>query len=352
MALRWVYQRELNPGGRRLQMILTCPACGTRYAVKDGAVPPGGRQVRCASCKHSWHQDPQTLDPRDDAPDLRQPGHGSEQGFPAPAPMTHPAGEPGGKPPEAALSDHAHPDEPAGTGEDDPDAQPLPGPAAAAPAHSGLAQAQDNRPALTGTSVAEPRAATRSAPQTAEPERRVDDPLDSHDEPAFVPYAVEHTERRRSRWPLVLLGTLLLVGALAAALWFLAPPSWKQRLGLQQVNETPLLVQVDERNRRLLASGNQLLEVSGKVINPTDEAQRVPPLQAQLRSLEQKVVYRWTIPPPAPVLAPGGSASFNSAELNIPPTAACLDVSFSNSPAEAAREPCRAVGDEGSAQTG
>ena len=38
-------------------MILTCPACDTKYVVKDGAIPPGGRQVRCASCKHRWHQD-------------------------------------------------------------------------------------------------------------------------------------------------------------------------------------------------------------------------------------------------------------------------------------------------------
>ena len=45
-------------------MILTCPNCGTQYVVKDGAIPPEGRQVRCASCKHSWHQDP---DDRGDA---------------------------------------------------------------------------------------------------------------------------------------------------------------------------------------------------------------------------------------------------------------------------------------------
>ena len=40
-------------------MILTCPNCGTQYVVKDGAIPPDGRQVRCASCKHSWHQGPE-----------------------------------------------------------------------------------------------------------------------------------------------------------------------------------------------------------------------------------------------------------------------------------------------------
>ena len=43
-------------------MILTCPACSTKYVVKDGAIPPAGRQVRCASCKHSWHQDSEALD--------------------------------------------------------------------------------------------------------------------------------------------------------------------------------------------------------------------------------------------------------------------------------------------------
>src|ERR1700755_2403341 len=49
-----------RPGRGLLQeMILTCPSCGTQYVVKDGAIPPQGRQVRCASCKHSWHQDPE-----------------------------------------------------------------------------------------------------------------------------------------------------------------------------------------------------------------------------------------------------------------------------------------------------
>ena len=38
-------------------MILTCPNCGTQYVVKDDAIPPEGRQVRCAACKHSWLQD-------------------------------------------------------------------------------------------------------------------------------------------------------------------------------------------------------------------------------------------------------------------------------------------------------
>ena len=39
-------------------MILTCPSCGTQYVVKDGAIPPSGRQVRCKACQHSWREFP------------------------------------------------------------------------------------------------------------------------------------------------------------------------------------------------------------------------------------------------------------------------------------------------------
>jgi len=37
-------------------MILTCPACSTRYQADETNFSPAGRHVRCAKCGHVWHQ--------------------------------------------------------------------------------------------------------------------------------------------------------------------------------------------------------------------------------------------------------------------------------------------------------
>lgn len=39
-------------------MIVTCPNCSTRFLVDNNALGERGRTVRCANCKHTWHQAP------------------------------------------------------------------------------------------------------------------------------------------------------------------------------------------------------------------------------------------------------------------------------------------------------
>lgn len=39
-------------------MIITCPACSTRYMVEPPALGSAGRRVRCNKCGHSWMQSP------------------------------------------------------------------------------------------------------------------------------------------------------------------------------------------------------------------------------------------------------------------------------------------------------
>ena len=120
----------------------------------------------------------------------------------------------------------------------------------------------------------------------------------------------------------------LVVVAIAGAFWFLAPPEWKARLGLTVGGTSPLALVTTHMDRQRLESGNELLTVTGRVINPTGKQQDVPPIQAQLKTKAGKIVYSWTIAPPARSLPPGASASFNSAEVNVPPGGDELTISL------------------------
>ena len=68
-----------------------------------------------------------------------------------------------------------------------------------------------------------------------------------------------------------------------------------------------------------LASGNNLFTVSGRIVNSTDSRQPVPPIRAELLDeSKQRVIHSWTISPPTNSLDINKSASFNSAEVDVP----------------------------------
>jgi predicted Zn finger-like uncharacterized protein len=292
-------------------MILTCPSCGTQYVVKDGAIPPEGRQVRCASCKHSWHQGPEASAEAESLPQepvAEEPStEAPEEETIAEATLIEPRSGPEAEErafEEAELENADVAESP------EPELEQEPAPEA---------ETEPSQPQAT-TYAAAPFDTTGSD-AAAEGQTELQDPAQSEaQEEDFTPFPTDDEGEPARRSPIVsILVVVIAVILLAAAFWFLAPPEFKARLGLAGVSTSPLALVTTHMDRQRLESGNELLTVTGRVINPTSAEQDIPPLQAQLKTKAGKVVYSWTIAPPARSLAAGASASFNSAEVNVPP---------------------------------
>jgi predicted Zn finger-like uncharacterized protein len=242
-------------------MILSCPSCHTRYLVPDAAVGPSGRQVRCASCRHSWFQEPAQID----LPPV----------------------------PEAAPA-QAAPPEPA-----------APAPVSvAAPAPS------------AGTApIAESDVVADYAPPETAP---------VHDLP------VVYRPRRSIGKLLLIVAAVVAILAIATvgAILAIGPDGLRKSVGITPVAEPLLLQAVRNPERRDTASGNALLAVTGKVLNPTDQVQTVRDIRAELRDPQGRTVYSWTITRPVNELAPGASAQFDSAAVDVPRNATNLQLSF------------------------
>ena len=230
-------------------MILSCPACGTRYLIPDAAIGPTGRQVRCAACRHSWFEEP--LVPGE--PLARAATATNEEGLAPPASA-------------APRSFDAPP--------------------AVSPLDQQMLARLRRNPARLWTAISIAIAIM-----------------------LVIGIVTVLALTRRSAQPT----------STAAA----ATTPGKQNAG------TPLTLEVTHQpERRLLASGNELLAISGRVTNPTDYPQTVPDIRAELRDAQDRVVYGWTISAPVARLSPRSSAEFNSAEIDVPKGSRALNLSF------------------------
>jgi predicted Zn finger-like uncharacterized protein len=291
-------------------MILTCPSCGTQYSVKDGAIPPEGRRVRCAACGHSWHQ------MADSSEDVELPP----------------------PPPDAEGDVEVDPmlQEPLSEEVDDGEWSGDPDPAWSPEADDTTLVGQvPVEPAGLGAPLVESAGSIPVPRDQAEGwtfEQVDDDPEEvAKDVPDEEEIAASEEEtprgRRRNWWMAIAIG-LFIVALIALGLWFVAPDSLRRSVGLAPAS-MPLQIAAGSPERQKLASGNELVVVSGRIVNPSSTEQPVPPIFAELHDKSGKLIHSWTIAPPAPTLPPGGSTSFNSAELNVPPSGPDSSVTFS-----------------------
>ena len=155
------------------------------------------------------------------------------------------------------------------------------------------------------------------------PETAAEEPEDydafAH-EPPFRP--------RRNPAKLYTIGAIVFAVLALAALAYLV---FGSRLGggtfAIMEGRTPLGIE-GTATRDALASGNSVLNVKGRIWNPTQKVQRVPAIRAELQDGNNKVVYSWSISPPVAELQPAQSASINSAEVDVPPAAKKLHLAF------------------------
>jgi predicted Zn finger-like uncharacterized protein len=150
--------------------------------------------------------------------------------------------------------------------------------------------------------------------------------------PAFDAFASSPPFRGRRNparlWTLLAVAAAVLMSAAALGLHYFGLPAFGERLVPLTSTATPLQIVDQSADRRPLGSGNVLLIVTGRIVNPTGQTQRVPQIRAAVLDGAGRVVYRWSIAPPVSELAPGQNATFNSAEVDVPVTEGNVRLDF------------------------
>jgi predicted Zn finger-like uncharacterized protein len=275
-------------------VIVSCPACGTSFAVDDSLIGPSGRKVRCAKCAHRWHQLPT-----------------AEPAAPAPAPVTAeamPSIEPSASAQMAAI------------------AAAISERLAAAPEAGSAPPVPDH---VADTAIPDiPAAVIRTRSGRA-------------DEKA----AIATTRRPRKRRALLILGIILgfLIAVPSAGYVWRAKIArsapWAQDMySLLGIRTDDPLEDLDLANIKIVkrtVNSKPAVEITGDVFNKAQYPVEVPQLTATALGADGKPMpspYRFRLQ--QQVLEPGETASFRVVYDGFPGDLKGVNVAFDDHPAE------------------
>lgn len=153
----------------------------------------------------------------------------------------------------------------------------------------------------------------------------------SSPEPAYAQEEGSYLHPRRNpakRWTIAAIVAAALMTAAVVAINYFGLPAFSERLGIPVQSGDALRIVDEAAVPRRLESGNELFEVSGAILNQTDEVQRVPQIRAELKDGNNRTIYSWSIAPPVSEIQPGGRVAFDSAEIGVPQGGRTLTLNF------------------------
>jgi predicted Zn finger-like uncharacterized protein len=267
-------------------MIISCPACSTRYVVPDSSIGIEGRTVRCAKCRHSWYQDGPALELAETEA-VVAPGSAVEATSPI-KPETSQAIENAPEPIQA-------PDEP----------PPIP---------------ESRRPefaASVDARIPDGKAATSNFDEA----------------PSSFEYLPPFRPRRNpaKMWTAIAIAfASFSIGAIGVVGWY-GLPDWAPFARPTFAEAQTGLVLDFPRNRqdrRTLPNGTEFFGASGTIRNVSGERRSVPAVLIVLRDNQERIVYSWEVAPPKRELAPGESMTVNEAVTDVPKSAKSAEIGW------------------------